>query len=62
MLLGEMSLADFNIAIELIKSFETFPQPNHNIKNKIPILMTKVNSHFLFWLLWLFLNLLINEV
>ena len=62
MLLSKMCLFNLYIAIEFVKSFDTFSQTYHNVEHKIPILMPEIDRHLLFNLFWIILYLLINKI
>jgi hypothetical protein len=62
MLLGEMTLLDF---FDASQCSDTFSEPNHNIKDKIPIFVSKIDSHFpfgifSFLLMWFFFKIEFN--
>ena len=56
MLFFEMATFKLKIAIQLIKWSDTFPHSNHDIQNKVPIFMSKIDENIL---LLLFLSFFI---
>lgn len=56
MLFFEMATFKLKITIQLIKWSDTFPHSNHDIQNKVPIFMSKIDENIL---LLLFLSFFI---
>lgn len=47
-MLFEMIVLDLQIGVEGIECFDAFSESYHDVEDQVPVLMTEIDSHFLF--------------